>query len=290
MKTNHVTIIPSRGRAEYFLKYNDLPVTRFGAPVFNTMLWVRADEAEAYERSLIQMGLSHIPIIIDAMSNNISETRQRILEYAHDNGYEYLWQPDDDIRIYDRTTNFKPLDIRTAKSLDVFYHLKELCSVGFPMVAIRERFMIHTCKYAYEKFHKILCNYFIHVPTFIENGISFKYKDLSVYEDRVVQLLLGKAGYRTLTTSLYAQSQRHEQNDTGGCSAYRTVEENMRCARVINADFPEYTSLHETKTWSKIEATFFLKRFLDEGELPYVPIEKMGEMISKKREEDNAGI
>lgn len=278
----HVTIIPSRERAEYFFKYKDLPVQRFNHQKFNTILWISDSDFYAYDNMIKELDLSNVSIFIDDRSTNISETRQNILEFCIKEGYKYLWMPDDDLRFYDRETNFKPLPMDVESNTKLFNHLISMSSNRFPMLAVRERFMINTCKYAYELNHKILCNYFIHVPTFHKESISFKYKDMKVYEDRIVQLLLNMKGYRILTTSMYAQSQRHEQNNAGGCSSYRSVEENMRCAKIVHEDFPEYTSLHRTKTWSKIEATFFMKRFLEKGELPYIPINEMEEWRNRE--------
>lgn len=278
----HVTIIPTKGRAKYFLKYPDLPVIRFSHPKFNTKLWVPKNELRDYEKTLRELNIEDsVEILIDEDSKNISETRQAILEYCYIDNKDYLWMPDDDLRFYDRKLNFRPVPMDEESNTNLFNHLVSMSSSRFPMLAVRERFMINNCKYAYELNHKILCNYFLHVPTFIKEGISFKYKDMKVYEDRIVQLLLNTKGYRVLTTSMYAQTQRHEQNNVGGCSSYRSVEENMRCAKLVCKDFPKYTSLHYTKTWSKMEATFFMKRFLNKGELPYIPIKEMEQWMNR---------
>lgn len=281
----HVTIIPSKGRADYFLKYKDLPIIRFNDPIFNTVLWVYPEEYEYYKKSLGILGIDTVKIIVDETSKNISEKRQKILNYCNDNGYDYLFTPDDDVRIYSRESEFKSVPLDLDSNIDFFNHLSSICSEKYPLVSLRDRYFINSCKVAYEKNYKAHCIYFYYIPVLIKHNISFIYKDLKVYEDRVTQLALHQNGYVSCATSMYVQRQRHGNNSTGGCSDYRTIEEANRGARIIQQDFPEYVSLYWRYNWAigkRLEIKLNLKRFIPKGDLKHIPIKEMEKFVNRE--------
>lgn len=278
---NYATIIPSRSRDWYPDKYRDVPILRFKDKVFNPILVVHESESKNYEAMIKRNDLVDVNLWTHNKSN-ICQIRQWILEEAHKRGYEFMCHPDDDTRYYDRLSGFKPVPMDLESSKAVWNHVMGITSAKYPLVSCHDRFWINACKYAYELNTKALVDYYIHVPTFIENDIRFEYKDLTVYEDRVVQCQLGVKGfYTSLVTTMYATSQRHVNNDTGGCADYRTDEENYRCARIVHEDFPHFTDLHRTYGWSSVEAGFKFKKLLPKGHLTYVPKEEMEEYMKR---------
>lgn len=278
---NYATIIPSRSRAWYPDKYRDVPVLRFKDKLFNTKLIVHESEAKAYEDMLRRNDCPNVTLWTHTHSN-ICQIRQGILNACSVQGYEYLCHPDDDVRYFDRELRFRSVPMELEASKKLWNHVMSIVSNRFPFVSTHDRFMIHACKYAYQVNSKALVDYFIHVPTFLENDIRFEYKDLTVYEDRVVQCQLGVKGfYSSLITSMYASSQRHMNNDKGGCADYRTDEENLRCARIVHADFPSFTNLHKCSGWSSVEAGFQFKKLLPPGHLPYIPKEEMEQWMQR---------
>jgi len=278
----HVTIIPSKGRADYFLKYKDLPILRFQDKIFNTKLWISEKEKEDYQNTLDILGINSVELVIDKRSTNISETRQEILNYCKEQKYDYLFMPDDDVEIFSRSLNFKRIPMDLIFNTDLFNHLCSICSKEYPLVSIRDRFMINNCKTVYEKNHNIHLLYFIYIPIFIKEKISFIYENIKhfkfPYEDRIIQLLLYQIGYKSCTSSMYAMSQRHGNNSIGGCSSYRTIEEANIVANIIHKDFPNYTDVFIKNNWSKgsrKELKFYFKRYLNPNELKYIPKEEM---------------
>jgi len=281
----HITIIPSKGRAEYFLRYKDLPIIRFNHPSFNTVLWVYKDEENEYRKTLKELNLNHITIYADKDSINIAQKRQSILNYCKENDYEYLFSPDDDMRFYERKTNFKSLPLDYENNRELFNHLSSICSNKYPLVYFRERYMIQNVKKLYTLTFKVCGIYFIHVPTFIKENISFMYKDNCIYEDSIVQLLLHSKGYRPCSSSVYVVSQRHGDNSTGGCSSYRNIKIANRAAKIIFADFKEYSIPNIKRNWSegpRIVLRFNFKKFLKENELNYVPKKEMAIHMNRK--------
>jgi len=143
--------------------------------------------------------------------------------------------------------------------------------------------MINQCEHAYEKNAKIIRVYMIHVPTFIELGISFLYKNMKVFEDKLVQVLLNEKGYRTITSVHYAQSTRDSSNANGGCAEYRTNPETERCVDIFLKDFPKaFTETVKTGYADGpvryVKST--LKNYLLPGELKYVPSDVMESSLS----------
>lgn len=281
----HVTIIPSRDRASYFLKYKDLPIIRFNHPSFNTKLWISPSEVSEYRKTLETLHLDHIEILIDKHSTNIAECRQSILEYCHHNSFQYLFMPDDDVHFTSRETKFKKLSMDHENNIKLFNHLSSICSNRYPLVSFRDHFMVQSCRKLYSLIYTIGKLYFIHVPTFIKENISFMYKDLKVYEDRIVQLLLFSKNYRTCTSSVYAIDQRHGNNSMGGCSSYRNIKEVHKCAKIIHNDFKEYTRVATKNNWAegpRIVLRFDFKKFLKKDELNYCPKEEMKKFVERK--------
>lgn len=278
---NYVTVIPSKSRSWYPDKYSDVPVLRFKDKVFNTKVVIHESESKEYEEMLKRHEL-HDVTIWATDKTNISQTRQYVLERCDKEGYEFLCHPDDDIRYFDRELGFKPVPMELEASKNVWNHVMGIVSARFPLVSTHDRFMIHASKYAFPVNSKAMIDYYIHVPTFINNGITFQYKDLTVYEDRVVQCQLGVKGfYTSVLTTMFATAQRHMNNNTGGCASYRTDEENLRCARIVHEDFPSFTNLHRCSGWSSIEAGFFFKKLLPKGHLPYIPKEEMEQWLQR---------
>lgn len=280
----HITIIPSKERASYFLKYNDLPLMRFSNKVFNTHLWVSKKEEEKYKKVLEYLDLKDVKIIT-GYENNISEVRENILNFCKENNYEYLFSPDDDVRFFSRELNFKLLPLDLNFSINLFNHLSKICSEKYPLVSTRNRFMINNCSVAYEKNYKIHLNYFIHIPTFIKEGITYMYEDMKIYEDRIIQIQLLEKGYTTITTSIYGMDQRHGNNSIGGCSSYRSIKEANRCAELLHSKYPEFTQIFIKNNWNtgkRKTLKFFFKRFIPKGELNYVPIKEMESFCKRK--------
>lgn len=283
----HVTIIPSKDRADYFLRYKDLPIIRFQDPIFNTKLWVSAGEVDAYRKVLLSLGLGlgHVEIIADGSSTNIAECRQSILNYCHDNNYDYLFMPDDDLKFCSRADRYRKLSMDHENNLKLFNHMSSICSSRYPLVSLRNHFMIQECRKLYSLVYTIILIYFIHVPTFVKENISFMYKGLKIYEERIVQLLLFSKGYRTCTSLIYATDQRHGDNSIGGCSAYRDIKEANKCAKIIHEDFPDYTKYTTKNNWAegpRIVVRFNFKKFLNKGELNYCPKEEMKKFVERK--------
>lgn len=274
----HAVVIPSKDRVDQVRKYRDSPLNRFNDPVFNTYLWVNASEVHEYKKVA-----GDVTVIPDWNATNIAETRENILQWAHRNKFEWLFMVDDDVRFFERSKNYGSLPVTVEDTKNMVNHLISICTPEYPLVSTRERFMISQCEHAYEKNAKIIRVYMIHVPTFIEQGISFLYKGMKVFEDKLVQVLLNEKGYRTITSVHFAQSTRDSSNANGGCAEYRTNPETERCVDIFLNDFPK--AFTETvKTGYKdgpvryVKST--LKNYLSEGELKYVPSSVMESMLS----------
>jgi len=277
----HAVVIPSKDRSNMIAKYADSPLNRFKDSVFNTYLWVNSSEEYAYAKVA-----GYTYVISDYTATNIAETREHILQWAHKNKYDWLFMVDDDVRFFARYKNYASLPVNVPETRNMLNHLISICTPEHPLVSIRERFMINQCDYAYEKNAKIIRVYMIHVPTFIEQGISFLYKGMKVFEDKLVQVLLNEKGYRTITSVHFAQSTRDSSNANGGCAEYRTNPETERCVDIFLKDFPK--AFTETvKTGYKdgpvryVKST--LKNYLNPGELKYVPSSEMESSLSDYR-------
>jgi hypothetical protein len=280
---NYVTIIPSKDRLNLHTQYKDLPIHRFKEPIFNTKLWVPSKERTGYNTLIKDLGYN-VEIVSDPISTNIAETRESIIEYCAINNYERVLMIDDDIRFFARVLNFQALPLETSYNKKMMEHLGSICSEKYPLVSLKERFMIQQSKYGFEKNAKIIRLYMIHVPTFIKNNISFLYKDIKVFEDKLIQVLLNKKGFRTISTTYYAQNTRDSSNNNGGCSSYRTNKETERCVQIFLRDFPEAFSPTMKYGYADGPVVYVkstLKKYLDKTELPYVPFEEMEEHIKR---------
>jgi hypothetical protein len=271
----HVIVIPSKDRASIVSRYVDSPLNRFKDSIFNTHLWVNSTDKEDYRNVLYNLGYHNsVQLIEETLATNIAETRESILQWANKCGYNWLFMVDDDVRFFSRSMNYKALPVTKEDTKDMVNHLISICTPEYPLVSTRERFMVNQCEYAYEKNAKIIRVYMIHVPTFIKLGISFMYKGIKVFEDKLVQVMLNEKGYRTITSVHFAQSTRDSSNSNGGCAEYRTNLETERCVDIFLKDFPKAfteTVKMDYKDGPVRYVKSTLKNYLDPGELKYVP-------------------
>ena len=280
----HATIIPSKDRSHLLLRYADLPARRFNHPIFNTKLWVSEKEYDTYKKVVDELRLEHVELIADDHSN-IAECRQNILMYCHEHGYDYLFSPDDDVRFHARKSNWKVLPLELEENIELFNHMSSICSTEVPLVSLRYRFMVQNCNTAYEKNYKIIILYFVHVPTLVNNGVSFKHEGFQFYEDKYMQLQLYSKGFRSCTSSMYATSQRQPDNSEGGCFAYRNIEEANRHSRIMHEEWPEYSKLVIKNSWKegpRLENIWYFKKFLKPDELRYFPKEQMERFMGRE--------
>lgn len=285
MKSKFITIIPTKGRAEYFLSRPDITIARFNDKMFNPHLWVHESEVDAYESTMKKLGFEGVAILPNR-DRNIAEARQGYLEHAHQHGYEYLFSPDDDLTFHDMANGHKPADMSFDTSVRIFNALMPICSPQYPFATLRERFMVNGAKYKYEKARRILCVYCLHVPTIMSNDIGFTYKEFPAFEDWIIGLKMSEKGFTPITTLEFTTSQRIDwrKNPLGGIG-YRSDEMQNRCCRILCADFPHVTRLERQSgdpSSEKLNVRFFFKRYLKEGELPYVPIEEMNAHMNRK--------
>lgn len=292
-KHNYLIAIPSRDR-EFFLKNGTGVWRSFNRPPqeYPLILVIREKEKKNYDPYYKGEYLL-------TRNNNIdiTITRQMILDYAIEKGYEYLIMMDDDIILYYRDENLsskytsKLEELYTNNVLDnIIYDSIKLTNKDFPLTGIPMKQGSFSCKYMFEKNRVIIRYVCYHIPTWAKEGVrcdDLLDGNIGVMEDYFVQLTWIKKGYKTLSNCKWAVGD-YATGYKGGCNATRTLDVQNSSAKMIKKLFPDLAIL-KVKTdgkqnWKedRLDVSLRLKVPLKEkGELSYIP---------KKEVEEKYGI
>lgn len=270
--------VASRGRSS-FLTLPMKGVWRYFFPDHNHLvLFVRDCEVKDYIKG------PFLPNIY-SVSNNvmIADKRQIILEYAQLMGYEYLFMADDDLlldhRRDDDYSKFKANYEVPEKNSELIETCLRICGPKYPIVHPRIRFHADTAKYRYEKNSPAIRFVCYHVPTLTKEGIKCNGLGHPVMEDRYVQNMLLSKGYVTIALGQFCVGD-YGTGRKGGCSETRTPANHNSSARALVRQFPNVKlKVKSNGLWDepRYDCIQYLKKYLDPGELPYVPKEEMEE-------------
>lgn len=240
--------IPTYGRSQRQVTYTNLPPT----VQKRTTLVVQHREMNLYPGYKIA--------VLPPAIQTIAETRQWIVfkHFPKVATSEKLLMLDDDLvfatRRKDDPNKFvdaAPADIQTMiRSIE--HHLDEYALVG---VLGREGANRNHEDLVCARMMRVLGYY---VPTLVKNKISFTRQGATfTMEDFDVTLQLLRAGYSNRVLAAWCQNQG-SSNDSGGCSAYRTLEVHNHNAELLAKAHPEFVKPVQktTKTaWGGVTRT-----------------------------------
>lgn len=290
-KQNYMIGIPSRSREfmiekktgiwKYFKNENSYPLE----------LIVREQESkkyydvinEAYENN--SNFICSITSVPDSYS--IAQKRQGLLSIAIRQRKKYLFIIDDDIDFYYREENLSSKYTNKYKSLmennvvdKILLESIKLCNEKYPIIGLPLKQGSQGKKYTFEKNCPIIRFVCYYVHTLIEEDVSITGLRTDFMSDRYVQLELLFRGYKSLTNCRYAIGDLGT-GYKGGCSETRTVEKQEEAAKKLCKRFSDYASLRikENGLWNekRLDCKIEWKKFLDKGELKYVPKEEVKE-------------
>lgn len=277
---NYLIAVPSRDRTNFLKKKNGV-WRNFNRPYkdYPIVLVVREEELDDYKP------LFDGKILTTENNTDITKTRQFILDYAMENGYEHLIMMDDDINLFFRDEKLSSKytqrieDIHANNVFDsIVYESLLLTGEEYPLTGVPIKQGSFSKRYTYEKNCMIIRYVCYYLPVWKKHNIRCDglLGTIGVMEDYYVQLKLLSLGYRTLTNCRWAVGD-YGTGYRGGCNATRTVEVQNRSAKKLCELFPEAVKL-KVKTDAKqhwkedrLDVNLKLKYYLNKDEKPYIP-------------------
>jgi hypothetical protein len=151
-----------------------------------------------------------------------------------------------------------------------------MCCERYPITGFPLKQGSQGAKYWFEKNKQIIHMQCYHIPTLKKENILHCGMGVVGMSDRWVQLSLLKLGYRTMTNCRYAVGDAGT-GKPGGCTVFRTADLVSEAARTLHRHFPEVVELKQKNNgiWDveRTDCTIYLKKLLDQDELPYVGTE-----------------
>ena len=243
-------------------------------------IYTGSDEVNSY----IDAGADPYGITETPPGSSLAFKRQVMLEEANMDGIEYLFGAEDDIildyRRSDIKTKFYPVHTKEGKFLELIETSIKICGPKYPMVHPRLRFHADSAKYRYEKNSPAIRFVCFHVPTLMKHGITFNGLGRRYMSDRYIQHSVNSLGLVSIAFGNFVVGDRGT-GTKGGCKELRTAEEHSESAREMKRRFPDNIKLKfkNNGNWNepRVDCIQYLKKYLDKGELQYVPKEIMEE-------------
>ncbi len=237
--------IPSSGRATRQITLENLPFSwRRNASVV-----VPSDEWPEYMTRCSGSGAQ----ILKCPVNGIGNTRQWIVDNCPG---QYLLMLDDDLTFFERRfddrTKFQPANNTVVDMMldAIRTHLEFHAHVG---VCTREG----GNRLPNEFYRNTRTLRVLAYDVTVLRLHDIRFDAMHLMEDFYVSLSLLTAGYGNLLLSDWVHDQVGSNTD-GGCSQYRTMDEQARAARELATAFPEYVTLVKKRTktaWGGKERT-----------------------------------
>jgi len=278
---NYSISIPSRNRIHLIEKR--IGIWKHIDPFSFNYLYeiiVRESEASDYRKAVD----NYAPVFVVPDDSTIADKRQKCFDIAKENFTEYLFIIDDDINLYFRDENLSSK--YTSRHEDfiandcfnkILYESIQLCNEEYPIVGLPLKLGSQGIKYMFPKNIPIIRFVCYHVPTLIKEGIKINEMPVPFMSDRYVQLKLLSKGYKSLSNARWCCGDPGT-GYKGGCSETRTVEAQSESAKQLCKEFPGYVDLKikNNGLWDeeRLDCTIDWKRFLPEGEEPYIPAEE----------------
>lgn len=297
-KENYVICVPSRERA--FLVDERRGIWRYidprkvsYTPKYNTAIILRKNETLPYENM-------DIPAIVKVPVPNtytIADKRNHAMKTAVGLGSEYLFIIDDDVMFYYREEklsskytskweNFVERDVFNKILLESI----QLCNEQYPIVGLPLKQGSFGLKYMFPKNIPIIRFVCYHVPTLKKEGIRATGLNTTFMSDRYVHLKLLSKGYRSISNCRYCIGD-YGTGYKGGCSITRTVELQTEAAELLQKEFPNHVSLKwkEDGVWNvrRKDCKINWKKFLDEGEVKYMPASQGLKILGCEEEQND---
>jgi len=269
--------VASRGRSD-FLNLPRKGTWRYFSPNHNHLrLFLRESEVEFY----VSASIDPIRIISVPDDTMIADKRQRILKYANDKGFEYLFMADDDLlldhRRQDDKTKFRANYEVPGKTEEMIETCLRICGPKYPIVHPRIRFHADTAKYRYEKNSPAIRFTCLHVPTFFKEGIQANGLGERFMFDRYLQNSILSRGYVTIALGQFCVGD-YGTGKKGGCEEIRDPATHSASAKAMVRLFPNVRlKAKNNGSWAetRYDCIQYLKRYISKGELNYVPKEEM---------------
>lgn len=244
----------------------------------NLRVFVREQEYESYRSSqgdrVVVVPFDNVPQTIDFMA-----------EYARERGIDTLIAMDDDLTLSRRDESVAS-KYRTGTPADMQEFLRDslaICGREYPICGAPTKQGSQARKYLIEKNSRIIHATAYFLPVLKEEGISaFGLREVNFFMwDMFVHISLLSRGYRSIVNCKYALDDPG-MGYRGGANDVRTAEHQNKASTRLSELFPGYVTLREKQNFGahwkerRKDITVHWKRFLDPGELPYIPFEEAG--------------
>lgn len=285
---NYMIAVPSRKRS--FMIRERKGIWRYVNPIedYPVRLFLREEDMAEYRTVLP----SSIQVYQCPNEFTIANKRQAVLETAIRNKVRYLFIIDDDVAFYYRD---EELSSKYTSKMEIFmqgdcfnrilYEAIMLCNENAPIIGLPLKLGSFGLTRMFPKNIPIIRFVCYHVPTLEKENIKIDGMDAIFMSDRYVHLTLLKKGYYSLSNCGYAVGDLGT-GYRGGGSTIRTVENQSHSAKELVKNFPGFVELKVKSNglWDeeRLDCKISWKKFLEEGELPYIPAEEGIALIERE--------
>lgn len=243
----YIIAIPSYKRADRLLNKKSTLSQIDKHTMDNVYLFVRDEEEEDYLKVAEHFGCGLITIT----AYDIPETRDQILQYAYEHDVEKLIMIDDDIDIAYKPTPKKYITITNNDGHfgTMIIDLLSYCASDCPIVGISAR-QFSQDKKGVDFNTRVIQVFCIHMPTIKKENFHFADAGFSFMTDYYFILTFLQKGYKNACLNWFTRDD--DSQTPGGCSVFRTVENQSKSAVALYKKFPHLVSLYikDTGTWS----------------------------------------
>jgi hypothetical protein len=261
-----VISIPSRGRVGNQITLHYLPLTW----AEDIHFWCPKEEIEAHRRQPYAAKIGHY----HSAPLGIAASRQAQVEWAYENGIEWLWFMDDDLKFLYRPPGANiaitfPASIphddlmhQLGGRIVSFFDRPDLAIVGVSRVV-----WLHHPLLTETDTHVILSCWAVRIPILFKEGVRFdKFGPLFSIEDYHVRLALAANGYSALAITDFAW--KSDGNTPGGCSLYRDAKAQTEYTNTLIAAYPDLVTLGKGKgNWNSVNPKVNWKKALKSHEM-----------------------
>lgn len=200
---------------------------------------VRTNELATYEPL---SSLYDVPLLELTDAHDMASTRDEIVAFAAEEGYEKLVMLDDDL-YFSYRHDFSSPNMYTLENTDIDAALNTLLAQineKIPFGTFMTRAFGNNPDTPFTLFSKVMWSMACYVPVLRKYSFSWGAPCMS---DFYMTLRLLSDGYATIRCNTYLNDDSFGSSAPGGCSTYRTTAMQSKSAEELQKHFPEYVSL-----------------------------------------------
>jgi len=245
---NYAIVIPSYKRAERLLNKKSTLSQIDKQTMDDVYLFVREEEEEEYLKVAEHFGCG----LLIHLSDGIPKTRDEIINWANLEGIEKLIMIDDDIDIAFKPTPRKYITITNEDGYfkQMIVDLLFNCDVEYPIVGISAR-QFSQDKKGIDLNTRVIQVFCLYMPIIKKENFHFTDAGFPFMTDYYFILTFLQKGYKNCCINWFTRDD--DSQTPGGCSEFRTVENQSKSAVALYKKFPHLVSLYvkTTGTWKE---------------------------------------